>query len=855
MKLVKKFQHSGTITQDNTRVAQPVYIPTLEDLQLAQQPHYVTRVQPVITASKPKAQIEGERRIGARTETNKKEEFERNKQLMADALTFGMTPHRNDVAAQVGASDMANQVMYTLLGEGAIKAAPYITYGLLGKTNLGKALYLNNGLRNPIINTTVGQNPLHNLSIYPNEEAVNWIYANHPELASVGTKEQYLEYLRSIFPKTQSKQVVWHGSNADLTKGFNSAKRVTGSGSPEAASRQDMFFNGRPADSYQYVEGINAPDNKQWGKHFYWYAKEILGKPNYYQQQWRNLPWEQTIREEIPNKKGQFTRKFNEVTGNFEGYGKFLKEYKKELGAENLTDSEFFTNVLGFKPGESFNQWVSRNKEAFEQVQSQYEGKGMYPALVDARHPYVESPLLDTEYRDRGTFVKMKQNGNDVLYGPFTDNEFGSDVTLVVDGGGSNKNKIHWLGTPEDINTFKDYTNSIPEITPQQAQLKGIGQNVSKPNTLQTQIITSPAQTQQIPFILGLKNKISSIFGRNDGLLYNNLVNTDWYNNAVQLLGKEQADDLVQFLESQQGNDFVLQGLSSKQALKEYDRYNKVKNIIDLMPASSELGGSAALSAQGTLQRPTIGFHDLDFNYFVPGLNSLYALEYKTLHKQVPGLAQFLPNNFLFRKMYPVQGTVPQDPITRRIAFTKYGIPVDVFLKTEAPTPSIITAPNTLLTKPETILRAKQYWTERFPNAARVAKDVKDLKNYKAYGPDNPVFNLNTGESQFSPILFDNRVTNEKGIPNIGFIETYPGSGVKVPVIMNWKGEYKQVGNPIISRKKGGKAHIYIKPENRGKFTALKKRTGKSATWFKEHGTPAQKKMAIFALNSRKWKH
>jgi hypothetical protein len=93
----------------------------------------------------------------------------------------------------------------------------------------------------------------------------------------------------------------------------------------------------------------------------------------------------------------------------------------------------------------------------------------MYPALVDARHPYVESPLLDTEYRDRGTFVKMKQNGNDVLYGPFTDNEFGSDVTLVVDGGGSNKNKIHWLGTPEDINTFKDYTNSIPEITPQQA--------------------------------------------------------------------------------------------------------------------------------------------------------------------------------------------------------------------------------------------------------------------------------------------------------------------------------------------------------------------------------------------------
>ena len=52
---------------------------------------------------------------------------------------------------------------------------------------------------------------------------------------------------------------------------------------------------------------------------------------------------------------------------------------------------------------------------------------------------------------------------------------------------------------------------------------------------------------------------------------------------------------------------------------------------------------------------------------------------------------------------------------------------------------------------------------------------------------------------------------------------------------------------------KGGSIHI--KPENRGKFTALKKRTGHSASWFKEHGTPAQKKMATFALNARHWKH
>ena len=53
--------------------------------------------------------------------------------------------------------------------------------------------------------------------------------------------------------------------------------------------------------------------------------------------------------------------------------------------------------------------------------------------------------------------------------------------------------------------------------------------------------------------------------------------------------------------------------------------------------------------------------------------------------------------------------------------------------------------------------------------------------------------------------------------------------------------------------KSGGK--IFIKPSHRGRFTELKKRTGHSATWFKQHGTPAQKKMAVFDLNSRHWKH
>lgn len=69
------------------------------------------------------------------------------------------------------------------------------------------------------------------------------------------------------------------------------------------------------------------------------------------------------------------------------------------------------------------------------------------------------------------------------------------------------------------------------------------------------------------------------------------------------------------------------------------------------------------------------------------------------------------------------------------------------------------------------------------------------------------------------------------------------------PITMRYTGVMSPFGNTF------GDGGIFIKPENRGKFTALKERTGKSSTWYKEHGTPAQKKMAIFALNATKWKH
>ena len=58
----------------------------------------------------------------------------------------------------------------------------------------------------------------------------------------------------------------------------------------------------------------------------------------------------------------------------------------------------------------------------------------------------------------------------------------------------------------------------------------------------------------------------------------------------------------------------------------------------------------------------------------------------------------------------------------------------------------------------------------------------------------------------------------------------------------------------LISKyKSGGKSGIYIKPENRGKFTETKKKTGKTTEELTHSKNPVTRKRAIFAQNAAKW--
>lgn len=48
--------------------------------------------------------------------------------------------------------------------------------------------------------------------------AINSVYQQHPELANIGTQEQYSQYLGTIFPNSKIKDIVYHSGSTKIEK-------------------------------------------------------------------------------------------------------------------------------------------------------------------------------------------------------------------------------------------------------------------------------------------------------------------------------------------------------------------------------------------------------------------------------------------------------------------------------------------------------------------------------------------------------------------------------------------------------------------------------------------------------------
>jgi hypothetical protein len=64
------------------------------------------------------------------------------------------------------------------------------------------------------------ENKIENLHI---KEGIGFVFEQNPELAEIGTKEQYSEYLETIFPESKVRNIVYHRSPEKI-KAFDKTK-------------------------------------------------------------------------------------------------------------------------------------------------------------------------------------------------------------------------------------------------------------------------------------------------------------------------------------------------------------------------------------------------------------------------------------------------------------------------------------------------------------------------------------------------------------------------------------------------------------------------------------------------------
>lgn len=291
------------------------------------------------------------------------------------------------------------------------------------------------------------------------KDAIDYLYSTNTELSKVGSKEEYAQYVNSIYPNSLINSIYWHGTDSGLSQGVENTKKGKGSGAPETGA--EMYFNKQPWASLQYISGVNRniPDTEgynNWVK-LWWELKEALGNGRMDTDEWKNEIIGPNTRQYSPNKRGIFNR--DKGGSN----GKYLSERKARYGYQDKTDKEFFEEVFDIRYGkETFNDWVNRKKSEFQDVwESRQVKKGMYPAVLNVQNPIVEKNQNTYYEEQRGLFTKAKKDKNDAIVSDEANNEFGSDVVVIFNP----KENVHFLGTKQDIENFKNWKSSNKDKT------------------------------------------------------------------------------------------------------------------------------------------------------------------------------------------------------------------------------------------------------------------------------------------------------------------------------------------------------------------------------------------------------
>ncbi|MEY2702172.1 MAG: hypothetical protein RLY43_805 [Bacteroidota bacterium] len=97
-------------------------------------------------------------------------------------------------------------------------------------------------------------NPKIKTEEVPNKEGVDFVFNQNPELSEIGTKEQYSEYLDTIFPGSKVKDILYHGTGLPNYESIKS-----GGFDPNLMGESKViFFTGSIGNGFTEMGGVVA---------------------------------------------------------------------------------------------------------------------------------------------------------------------------------------------------------------------------------------------------------------------------------------------------------------------------------------------------------------------------------------------------------------------------------------------------------------------------------------------------------------------------------------------------------------------------------------------------------------------
>ena len=232
-------------------------------------------------------------------------------------------------------------------------------------------------------------------------EGIEYVFSQSPELASIGSKAQYLQYLSTIFPDSKVKDIVYHGTKTKFDKFEKRKSRFSNDGA--LLGRDTIMFTDDRKIATRYSEVMSGTD--------------------------------------IINEDG-FSVIYGEVFP-FEELTYPLTELQKEKLKKYFIENEYVN------PDETLNNFENYIHKT---------GQFVISAILNIKN----ISIIDAN-KEQKPISFFKDHRNKSIDGIFLNDVLDPDLTnlLVV----FEPEQIHILGSKQDIEGFKNWVSSTPQST------------------------------------------------------------------------------------------------------------------------------------------------------------------------------------------------------------------------------------------------------------------------------------------------------------------------------------------------------------------------------------------------------